>query len=331
MTAIAKRLSLRNTGHVTWSGESSPLLSPQSPYGREHAWLRMDELSAVGATVERKVAAALLVFYFTSTLLFYSGYLGWSVLDSVYFATVTFTTVGYGDLSPTEPLAKLVTCFFSFLAVGIIAAALGILMGDVIDAEACQPQSAKTEVVDCLSGCKCAAQAFGLILLPLALGSTVFTFLEGQSLLDSFYWSCTTLTTIGYGDMVPHTTAGKLFAIVFMIFGTAFVGKVLEAIVQLPLDLRRRRMEEKVRTQFGEDLQREELIALIEEAENLGIAKSSDKTSCTCAEFVVAMLVSSGKIQHADLKMALAVFQQLDQVNDFTLDVNDICRACAAS
>jgi voltage-gated potassium channel len=35
--------------------------------------------------------------------------------------------------------------------------------------------------------------------------------IEGWNFLDSFYMSVMTATTIGYGDFVPVTNAGKLF------------------------------------------------------------------------------------------------------------------------
>jgi hypothetical protein len=34
---------------------------------------------------------------------------GWSYLDALYFCVISLATVGYGDLTPTTPLAKLFT------------------------------------------------------------------------------------------------------------------------------------------------------------------------------------------------------------------------------
>jgi len=43
----------------------------------------------------------------------------WSWVDSVYFMTATFTTVGYGDLVPTTDEAKIFTVFFMWTGISI--------------------------------------------------------------------------------------------------------------------------------------------------------------------------------------------------------------------
>ncbi len=45
---------------------------------------------------------------------------GWNWVDSFYFVVITLTTIGYGDLSPTTQLSKLVTIFFALNGVAIL-------------------------------------------------------------------------------------------------------------------------------------------------------------------------------------------------------------------
>ena len=64
----------------------------------------------------------------------------------------------------------------------------------------------------------------GLFMLIYFVGIFVFHIVEGWSFLDSAYFVTATVTTIGYGDIVPKTDTGKLLTIVFAWLGvsTAF-------------------------------------------------------------------------------------------------------------
>jgi voltage-gated potassium channel len=50
-----------------------------------------------------------------------------SIPESIYWAIVTITTVGYGDISPVTPLGKLIASIMMFIGYGIIAVPTGIV------------------------------------------------------------------------------------------------------------------------------------------------------------------------------------------------------------
>jgi len=83
------------------------------------------------------------------------------------------------------------------------------------------------------SGTKDAWEAYasrivgGLSLLVLGLGTVVYRILEDWSWVDSFYFSAVTLTTVGFGDLTPTTSASKLFTVFYIFTGISLIGALL--------------------------------------------------------------------------------------------------------
>jgi len=57
-----------------------------------------------------------------------------------------------------------------------------------------------------------------------------------SSIGDAFWWSIVTATTVGYGDISPSTTEGRLIAIVLMLVGIGFIGVFTATIASVILD-----------------------------------------------------------------------------------------------
>jgi len=69
------------------------------------------------------------------------------------------------------------------------------------------------------------------------IGSFVIFSVESQqpdsqinSMLDAVWWTAATVTTVGYGDVVPVTETGKIVAIFFMFFGIGVLAVFLSVL-----------------------------------------------------------------------------------------------------
>ena len=65
------------------------------------------------------ISLGLLIIIFISSILFYHYSEKWDYLDSIYFVTMSLTTVGYGDLVPKSDMGKIFTIFLIWTGVSI--------------------------------------------------------------------------------------------------------------------------------------------------------------------------------------------------------------------
>jgi voltage-gated potassium channel len=56
------------------------------------------------------------------------------------------------------------------------------------------------------------------------------------------WWAAQTVTTVGYGDVVPHDVGGRIVATVLMVFGIGFLTVVTAVITAAFLETVRRRV-----------------------------------------------------------------------------------------
>ncbi|XP_074343635.1 two-pore potassium channel 1-like [Apium graveolens] len=82
-----------------------------------------------------------------------------------------------------------------------------------------------------------------IFLSYISIGSLCFFLVRNQmkgektnGVLDSIYFCVVTMTTIGYGDLVPDTVLAKLLACIFVFSGMALVGFVLSRLADYILE-----------------------------------------------------------------------------------------------
>jgi Ion channel len=71
-----------------------------------------------------------------------------------------------------------------------------------------------------------------LVVLLLLGGTAFYSLVEDWNPLDALYFSVTTLTTVGLGDLAPKTAPGKLFTVLYIFVGLGIVGGFINTLAR---------------------------------------------------------------------------------------------------
>jgi voltage-gated potassium channel len=71
-----------------------------------------------------------------------------------------------------------------------------------------------------------------LAVLTAVAGAEAFRAVEGIPTGEALYWSLSTITTVGYGDVTPQTEEGRIIAVTVMLVGIGFAAVLTGAIAQ---------------------------------------------------------------------------------------------------
>eukprot|EP00930_Biecheleria_cincta_P071708 TRINITY_DN59177_c0_g1_i1.p1 TRINITY_DN59177_c0_g1~~TRINITY_DN59177_c0_g1_i1.p1 ORF type:complete len:342 (-),score=47.83 TRINITY_DN59177_c0_g1_i1:145-1170(-) len=311
--------------------------------------LSVNELQASMKCKTFTIAVLLVVTYWFVGFSFGVRYAGWDLVDSVYFVAVTITTVGYGDLSfmsASKYKGRIFGGCYVFVGVVFIAVAMGKIL-DVLQERSqrllrtmlTSEQKAMAEGYPpaCFDLKRELWKVYGRaakcsiwIAATIAVGTLTMSHMEGWSLGDAFYFSCVTMTTVGYGDLHPSSRSSKVFVTVYCLLSFGVLASCLSVVGSIPFEVRRIHMTAEVLGQFGAALDDGELrsICTSPSVQRLKTAKEGAGASCVSrAEFVIWQLVKQGKLDlDDDVQPCLSRFDKLDKDGSGNLDSMDIAR-----
>lgn len=165
----------------------------------------------------------------------------WNFWGSVYYCITLFTTIGYGNVSPSTSLGKFITLIYGMLAIPLCS----LLISQISTILVRFTKAIHYMILDSSGlpiGLKEAYQradaSYDFRVLPctlafiiyLFIGSVVYTYIAvikqiKWSILDTIYFAFISITTVGFGDLVPDTTNFlAIISIIYIIIGLALTG-----------------------------------------------------------------------------------------------------------
>jgi voltage-gated potassium channel len=82
-----------------------------------------------------------------------------------------------------------------------------------------------------------------ILVVLLFIGTFGYSFFESETIGNGLWWSFVTMTTVGYGDLFPKTTEGRILAVVIMTAGIGVLGAITAGFAGYILDRRLREIK----------------------------------------------------------------------------------------
>ena len=73
---------------------------------------------------------------------------------------------------------------------------------------------------------------------------------------DALWWAVTTVTTVGYGDVVPESTTGRFVGAALMLTGLALIPMITSVVVSILVSQRTRESREAEQQNLDKILER---------------------------------------------------------------------------
>ncbi|CAM9667352.1 unnamed protein product, partial [Heterosigma akashiwo] len=200
------------------------------------------------------IVAMFFVVYIIIGVVFYSALENFSVGDAIYFTVNTFLSIGYNSMGMTGKMERFFTGFFVLLGAGFAGSAIGILLGQESDSQEedleryRNSKAYKDRGGDATFSRPAWEKAHALrklciscleIFIVMAIGTIIMGLVEVWSFPEAFYWAAVTITTTGYGDLVPTGDSTKWFTTVYSVIGVVTLARALSFIARFPLIQRR--------------------------------------------------------------------------------------------
>ena len=227
-----------------------------------------------------------------------------SVREACYFLTVSMTTVGYGDVSPTTKSAKLFMMIYILIGLAVclpiamdagayVHTHLGVFLMKLADTNPDDNRSPQW-----VKGVLAVVE----IVLPILFGTGYFVITtQGDEecawgKLDALWWTFMTVTTVGYGDLsLCHPKTDMVFLIFFVLSSVVFVTAAITTLSKLGDDIRHEAREAELLASFNIDMIKDL------DTDGDGVDKN---------EYVLGMLAAMG---HLDDETILKYKRQFDE------------------
>ncbi|KAJ1704558.1 hypothetical protein LUZ63_004337 [Rhynchospora breviuscula] len=313
---------------------TAPSISPldNSSLPQHHADTHHADVAPQGPAVVRSAFIFLACYLFFGVIIYSIAPNNFSastdsthpVVDALYFCIVTMCTIGYGDITPATPFAKIFSILFVIIGFGFVDILLSGMVSFVLDLQESLLLTAVTKpnhpavtkpnhphrhdiarryIVDVKKGRMRirlkVALALGVVVLCVGIGAIVLCFIENLNGLDAFYLSVMSVTTVGYGDQAFKTMSGRLFASIWLLVSTLAVARAFLYLAEMRIEKRHRKIAKWV-------LSRDMTVSEFLEAD------IDHNGFVTKSEFVVYKLKEMGKISEKDVMLICEQFERLD-------------------